>query len=117
MAPYRVGIIGFGKVGNFLVEKILANPDLELAFVCDLFAPQNVLSSQILPESAKKPNLDGFEDTKPDLIVEVAHPNVSKDYGARILRCCDYMIASTTTFADKDTEKMLWEEADRQGFL
>ena len=114
MAPYRVGIIGFGKVGNFLVEKILANPDLELAFVCDLFAPQNVLASQLLPESAKKANLDGFEDTKPDLIVEVAHPNVSKDYGARILRGCDYMIASTTTFADKDTEKMLWDEADRQ---
>lgn len=113
MAPYRVGMIGFGKVGSFLVEKILSNPDLELVFVCDLFAPQNVLSSALIPEGAKRANLDGFEDTRPDLVVEVAHPNVSRDYGTRILRCCDYMVASTTAFADRDTERRLWAEADR----
>jgi len=113
MAPYRVGIIGFGKVGTFLVEKILSNPDLELAFVCDLFAPHNVLSSQLIPSPAKLANLDQMEAASPDLVVEVAHPNVTKEYGVRILKCCDYLLASTTTFADKSTEKMVWEEADR----
>ena len=50
------------------------------------------------------------EDTKPDLVVEVAHPEVSRQHGVRFLQCCDYMIASTTTFANAETEKMLYTE-------
>ena len=35
-----------------------------------------------------------------------------KEYGARILDSADYMIASTTTFADSVTEKLLNNAAD-----
>ena len=111
----RVGFIGYGKVAAFLVKKVLTqgmHAGMELAFVCDLFAPEVVASSTEIPDGCKINDLSDFERFNADLIVEAAHPNVSKQYGARILESADYMIASTTTFADVDTEKMLNDVAD-----
>ena len=109
----RVGFVGYGFIASFLVKKVLEDDSLELAFVCDLFKPESVMSDETLPEECKAPNLDGFEKYRADLIVEAAHPNVSKDHGVRFLKSADYMIASTTTYADEETERLLNEEADR----
>ena len=49
----RIGFVGFGKVGRFLFESTLENPRLEVAFVCDLFAPDIVRSSKDVPERCK----------------------------------------------------------------
>ena len=111
----RIGFIGYGKVAAFLVNKVLihgADVGMELAFVCDLFAPESVAKSLEIPEPCKIADLSDFEHFKADLIVEAAHPNVSRDYGVRILSSADYMIASTTTFADSNTEQMLNDAAD-----
>ena len=112
----RIGFIGYGKVASFLINKVLHEGKglgLELAFVCDLFAPDIVAKSTEIPEHCKAVDLSNFESFKADIIVEAAHPNVSKDYGARILKSADYMIASTTTFADPKTEASLNEAADK----
>ena len=111
----RIGFIGYGKVAASLVQKVLtegANAGMELAFVCDLFAPDAVANCTEIPNKCKIRDLSDFERFKADLIVEAAHPNVSKEYGTRILDSADYMIASTTTFADVDTEKRLNDAAD-----
>ena len=60
------------------MAKIVANPALELAFVCDLLAPAAVQQSALIPDAAKRATLDDFESTNPQLVVEVAHPSVSK---------------------------------------
>ena len=111
----RIGFIGYGKVAAFLIQKVIDQGNevgIELAFVCDLFAPEMVAKSLEIPEECKARDLSDFEKFKADLIVEAAHPNVSKEYGARILNSADYMIASTTTFADSFTEKLLNDAAD-----
>ena len=111
----RIGFIGYGKVAAFLIQKVLAQGNdvgIELAFVCDLFAPEMVANSKDIPEKCKTRDLSDFEKFKADLIVEAAHPNISKEYGARILNSADYMIASTTTFADSFTENLLNDAAD-----
>ena len=77
----RIGFIGYGKVAAFLVQKVLENGNtvgMELAFVCDLFAPDMVAKCKIIPEECKAYDLSDFEKYKADLIVEAAHPNVSK---------------------------------------
>jgi predicted dinucleotide-utilizing enzyme len=108
-----VGIIGFGKVGAYLVQKILEhesgpNPFMRLAFVCDVFAPDNVLHSSLIPDRCKAKTLDGFFDAfGADLVVEVAHPDIPKRFGAVILQTSDFVIASTTAFADAETEQTL----------
>lgn len=80
---------------------------MELAFVCDLFAPDNVMNDEQLPIAARAASLDNWQAYKADLIVEVAHPSISTEWGAKFLSEADYMIASTTTFADRDTEMRL----------
>ena len=70
------------------------------------------MNDKSLPEEVKAKNLDNFEKYNADLILEAAHPDVSKNDGVRFLKSADYMIASTTTFANPETEKMLNAEAD-----
>lgn len=47
------------------------------------------------------------------MIVEVAHPNISKSHGARFLARANYMIGSPTALADRELEASLREEAAR----
>ena len=112
----RIGVIGFGKVGQFLVSKILddgAKHGIKLAFVYDFYT-EAVMNSELVPAECKIDSLDNFEQFKCDIICEVAHPNVTRDHGVRILKHCDYMIASTTTFANNETAKSIFAEADRE---
>ena len=76
----------------------MENENLEVAFVCDLFNWDAVNNDESLPDEVKAKNLDDFEKYNADLIVEAAHPDVSKNFGVRFLKSADYMIASTTTF-------------------
>lgn len=116
-ASRRVGIVGFGKVGNFLAKNVIeqgAEKGVELAWVVDLFAPQNVTACDFLTADMKRDpsSLDACLARRDvDLVVEVAHPDITKDYGVKILQQCDYLMASTTTFADPDTESTLLAEA------
>ena len=61
----RVGFVGYGKVGQFLVEHILSDEEarasIELVFVCDPVAPDAVRNDAKLPDAAKLYDLDAFE--------------------------------------------------------
>ncbi|GFQ64420.1 putative L-aspartate dehydrogenase, partial [Trichonephila clavata] len=84
----RVGILGFGKLGKFLASKIIESNSFELAFVWNRTTSafdESVDSSLILD------SIDDFKSKKPDIVVEVAHPSVTKTYGKDILEYCDYM--------------------------
>ena len=51
----------------------------------------------------------------PDLIVEVAHPDITRQHGAAFLAVADFMIGSPTALADRETEAALAAAADRRG--
>lgn len=107
----RVGFVGYGFLGKNLVQMVLqdskARDIMELAFVCDLMAPDAVMNDATLPEHTKAGNLDNWLSYNADLIVEVAHPSISTAWGANFLEHTDYMLASTTAFADQATEESL----------
>lgn len=99
----RVGILGFGKLGKFLALKISESNNFELAFVWNRTASafdESVDSSHVLN------SIEDFKSRKPDIVVEVAHPSVTKTYGKYILEYCDYLIGSPTALCDE----MLLEE-------
>lgn len=81
--PRRVGVVGYGKLGEFLVEKILAEPSLELAFVWNRSKEKlaGVVESQFILD-----NLSNCASYRPDIIIEVAHPCITADYGAQFLQ-------------------------------
>lgn len=43
-------------------------------------------------------NICHFTFKEPDLVVEVAHPSITKTYGALILKYCDYMVCIIFSF-------------------
>jgi len=88
----RVGFVGYGFLGKSLVTMILQDKKamelMELAFVCDLFAPDNVMNDEQLPVAARAASLDNWQAYGADLIVEVAHPSVSTEWGVRTRAEC-----------------------------
>ena len=72
----RIGIVGYGHLGQFLSKAILDHPQLELAFVWN--RSKQVFDNTDLPKEVILDNLENCAGTHPDLIVEVAHPAIVK---------------------------------------
>eukprot|EP00053_Salpingoeca_punica_P020527 m.211812 g.211812 ORF g.211812 m.211812 type:complete len:290 (+) comp18969_c0_seq1:337-1206(+) len=103
----RVGIVGYGKLGQYLVAAALERPDdMELAFVWNRSA-EAFASAPAAVQAVVLQNLDDFASRNADLIIEVAHPCISKQYGARFLAAADYMVGSPTALADQAVEASL----------
>jgi aspartate dehydrogenase len=110
----RVGIIGFGFIGRTLYEMIGGDPGrthgLEPAFVhARRGRPDGV------PEAHFCARLADFADFAPDLIVEVAHPDISVAHGAAFLARCDYMPLSLTALATAGLQETLLAAARARG--
>lgn len=120
----RIGILGFGSVGQFLVAQIQHKPkiasQLEIAFVWNRSAerlqeaplPKEILYSGNLQQAWKN-----IVEEVPalDLVIEVAHPAVVQALGATILEHCNLLVSSVTAFADPETEKAIRKAATRYG--
>nr|CAB3223762.1 putative L-aspartate dehydrogenase [Phallusia mammillata] len=106
----KIGIVGFGHLGECLYNFILKEGEkhgLEIEFVWNR-SPEKlslVESDKILT------SLEDISCCSPDLIVEVAHPNISKQYGATFLSIADYFIGSPTALADEAVKTELEKSA------
>ena len=108
----RIGVIGYGYIGRFVVENILKSDGrFELAFVHNRSAealagldPCVVLDD---PGQARA--------RRPDLVVECAHPGVTVRYGESFLACASYMPLSVTALVDDDLRERLKRSARENG--
>jgi predicted dinucleotide-utilizing enzyme len=109
----RIGLIGLGYIGRYIYEQIRSRPDLglEVAFVHDLSAER--LAD--LPEEVVLDDIQAFAARRPDLVVEMAHPGVTRQFGKMFLQATDYMPLSMTAFADEGLERQLFETARSNG--
>ncbi|XP_002736499.1 aspartate dehydrogenase domain-containing protein-like [Saccoglossus kowalevskii] len=108
----RVGIVGFGELGQYLVKAIQKSDDLELAFVWNRspeFLKTQIDVKYILDD------LSEFAERDADLIVEVAHPVISLQYGEKFLQHADYMVGSPTSLAEQEVENKLRSAAKHHG--
>src|SRR5215471_17221855 len=109
----RVGLVGFGFIGAGLYRAIAGRDyeGLEIAFVWNRSTDKlaNVPNTLVLDDLAD------FARHAPDLIVEAAHPDVSRSHAAAFLRSCDYMPASVTALADDALREQLIATAERSG--
>jgi predicted dinucleotide-utilizing enzyme len=113
MKKPMIGLIGLGYIGRCIYEQITSRPELglEIAFVHDVVAER--LAS--LPVSIVLKDLSAFASRQPDLVVEMAHPDVTRQFGAAFLRETDYMPLSMTAFADEGLEQHLLDTARSNG--
>ena len=105
----RIGIVGYGKLGRHLAQVIHATAGVELAFVWN--RDPNGIGSEISLEQRLE-RLEDFERFQPDLVVEVAHPVITWEYGAHFLSHCDYLAGSPTAFAKSGVEERMREAAN-----
>ena len=98
----RIGLVGYGYIGAYVYEQITTRPDLglDIAFVHNR-SPGRVAG---LPPEHVLEDLGAFAGRDPDLVVEVAHPDITRDHGGAFLQTADYMPLSLTAFADAELE-------------
>ena len=109
----RVGIAGFGFVGRNVYERIVADPDLglDVAFVWNRSADR--LAE--VPMDLRLDNLADFAERKPDLVVELAHPEITRQSGAQFLKVADYLLLSVSALVDDALEASLRSAANASG--
>ena len=101
----RIGLIGYGTIGNAVHRMIDSDPEngMEISFIHDADSSR---LTHLAPRLAL-PDLAQFESRDIDLVVEMAHPDVSRQWATRILEKTDYMFISVTALADRALEESL----------
>ena len=101
----RIGLIGHGYLGAYVYEQIQTRPELglDIAFVYNR-SPARLAD---LDPAHILDNLDDFAARAPDLVVELAHPDITRQHGAAFLATTDYMPLSLTCLADAELERNL----------
>jgi aspartate dehydrogenase len=112
---HRVGVVGYGHLGQYLVHKILQDEavkeKLELAFVWNR-TTSKVSDDGLVPRELICTDLDDFERFGADIIAEVSHPSISVKYGPRFARSANFFVGSPTAFADAKYEAEMRRAAD-----
>jgi aspartate dehydrogenase len=93
----KIGLIGFGRIGSYLFERISENQNLEIRFV---YEPDMGKTSG-LDKSIVLNDIDEIFNMKVDLVIEAADFRAVKEYAPEILRTNDMMILSATALADE----------------
>lgn len=118
--PLRVGILGFGHLGQFLCahferERTKSNRDFDVVFIWNrtmgIFSKfEKSTYHGLIVETVQ----EGLQRI-PDLVIEVAHPDVIKVYGEQILDVCDLFIGSPTALAYAPLEAKLRKKSLESG--
>lgn len=107
----RIGLIGFGFIGSELYRRIVADGTAEIAFVHGR-SPERLAA---LPPARILDDLSQAAKHRPDLIVEMAGPEISHAHGEAFLAFADYMPLSLTALADDALRGRLKDVAARSG--
>lgn len=105
----RIGIVGMGFIGSHLYRRITedASLGLEVAFV---WSRSPARRAGVPPELVLE-DLADFVEAEADLIVEVAHPDITRAWGYQFLHEADYLISSVTALADDALHEQLLSAA------
>lgn len=98
----KVGFLGCGKIGKALAKHLIESEEGEITFVQDPgFVNDLELSCPVLSQA------DETLLAQTDLVIECATANVLKANLELILKHCDLMLFSVTTFSEKETEEKI----------
>ena len=109
----RVGLIGFGFVGSQVFKRLRERPELgiEVAFVHN----RSVGKLADVPRELVLEDLARMPERKPSLVLEMAHPRYSREWGEKILAYADYLPLSVTALADQALLDRLTAQAKQSG--
>lgn len=101
----RIGVIGFGRIGSSLCDKINQTRDLKVDYVYEIDREKSKgLDKSVLIADPKE-----FDERKVDLVVEAADFRAVEAFAPRVLKKSDMLILSASALANADLEKRLQE--------
>mmetsp|Transcript_3563 Transcript_3563/g.13639 ORF Transcript_3563/g.13639 Transcript_3563/m.13639 type:complete len:276 (-) Transcript_3563:1441-2268(-) len=103
-AQYKVGILGFGHLGQYLAEHLAKTPNYEISFIWNR-SPDKIPDKLPILRDEPKNFKKHFPQT--NLIIEVAHPLVTKQNIHAILQECDFICGSPTVFAEMNMQDIV----------
>ena len=108
MPPCRIGLVGFGVLGQYLFARMLEHPaDFAVVWVWNRTLATVQGFPGMAPEQALA-DLSAFASCGAvDLIVEVCHPAVMQQHGAALLAHAALLLGSPTALADAGLEAAL----------
>jgi len=109
---YKIGILGYGYLGRSL-HQALADTNIEVTRVYNRSAER----LRELPDSIGTMAQEVFIDAVAglDLVVELAHPDITRELGEHILQRTHYMPCSVTALADDELREKLISTAATAG--
>ena len=109
----RVGLIGFGFIGAQVFRRLREQPELgiEVAFVHN----RDHAKLAEVPRDLILDDLARMSGRRCDLVVEMAHPDYTRQWGTAILAHADYLPLSVTALADQALLNRLTKQAEQSG--
>ncbi|KAF3700344.1 putative L-aspartate dehydrogenase [Channa argus] len=110
-SPLRIGVVGYGHLGQYLVERIRtdgAARGFTLAFVWNR-NPAKLKG--LVPDELILTDLSAFAERQCDVIVEVCHPQIVKEFGPHFLSQSHFMVGSPSALSDPDLNQKLRQAA------
>ena len=111
LSSVRIGLAGYGFIGSNLAQRIETTDSLELAFVYN----RNPSRLNDVSPSLIANELDDIGRFAPDIVIEAAHPDITRDHGAEILTIADYVPLWVTALADANLYESLQSAARTSG--
>lgn len=108
-----IGIVGYGRIGSYVYDQIGKHPELGLKIVFVHDMEKGRLKE--LPQEIVLDRIEDFASREPDMVCELAHPDVSREYGPMFLQETDYFLLSVTALADAELDTTLKETAMKSG--
>lgn len=106
---HTVGLLGFGRIGRALRDRIEADPAFELGYVFVRSQKGDLPAEKQVTDAAELP------DRPVDLVVEAATHEVLADLGAPVLEASDLLVLSGSAFVDATVEDRLVATAAEHG--
>ncbi|KAK6312399.1 hypothetical protein J4Q44_G00180630 [Coregonus suidteri] len=111
----RIGVVGYGHLGQYLVERLQregAHVGLTLVFVWN----RNIDKlRESVAEELILHNLPDFTDRGADVIVEVCHPKIVKDFGIQFLSKAHFLVGSPSALSDPQLNQKMRQAAEHHG--
>jgi aspartate dehydrogenase len=118
--PTRIGILGFGHLGQFLYQHLQNESQLtagafEFAFIWNRTKEVFNKYDQPLNQELIVDTIEEGLQRSPNLVIEVAHPDIIEKYAVKILDVCDLFVGSPTALAQASLEAVLRKKTMSSG--
>jgi predicted dinucleotide-utilizing enzyme len=110
----KVGLLGFGSLGQHIYEAITSDAQIssrmEVQYIWN--RSSGALDTFEIPHSLRLNNLEDAPSLGADIVIEVSHPNVSKQLAVPVMQSGgNFVVGSPTALADHNTEMAMREAA------